>query len=304
MQEMLTRFPKAFTIGDRHISSIFSEEVEITEKIDGSQFSFGKINNELCARSKGKQIVMDAPEKLFSEGVEYVKSIADKITDDSQFYTEYLKKPKHNTLAYQRIPKNHLALFGMKLFDKYITDWEVLKEWADRLDIDIVPCLFTGKINTPDEVKHFLEVDSYLGNEKIEGIFVKNYHREMEIGGHWHRLMCGKFVSEEFKEKHIKGWKQTNTTKGNWQLFCEGYRTEARWRKAIQALRDNGELTDSPKDIGNLIKTVKLDIINEEKENIKDFLWDTFKEDLLRKSIAGLPQFYKNYLLEEGTTYE
>jgi len=47
-------FPKIFTIGCNYILDIFKNEVEITEKVDGSQFGFGKINGELFLRRKGK----------------------------------------------------------------------------------------------------------------------------------------------------------------------------------------------------------------------------------------------------------
>jgi len=49
---MISAFPKIFTLGTDYISDIFKEEVEITEKIDGSQISFGKIEGELYMRSK------------------------------------------------------------------------------------------------------------------------------------------------------------------------------------------------------------------------------------------------------------
>ena len=36
----LSPFPKIFQIGDRYISRLFNGVVEVTEKVDGSQFSF------------------------------------------------------------------------------------------------------------------------------------------------------------------------------------------------------------------------------------------------------------------------
>ena len=117
-------------------------------------------------------------------------------------------------------------------------------------------------------------------------------------------LMSAKYVSDKFKEKHQKDWKKENTGKGKWELFKENYRTEARWLKTIQHLRDDGKLDNSLKDIGNLIKEVKRDICEEEKENIKYFLWREFGEELLRKSVWGLPEFYKKYLMEGSKYYE
>ena len=105
-------FPKILHIGDKQISSLFDDEVEITEKVDGSQLGFGKVNGRLFIRSKGRELDLDNPDGMFKLGVEYVRSIEDKIPDNHTFYGEYLQKPKHNTLAYDRVPKNNISLFG------------------------------------------------------------------------------------------------------------------------------------------------------------------------------------------------
>ena len=44
---MIKAFPKIFAIGQDYIKDIFDGEVEVTEKIDGSQFVFGKLAGEL-----------------------------------------------------------------------------------------------------------------------------------------------------------------------------------------------------------------------------------------------------------------
>jgi len=95
-------FPKILHIGDKQIADLFEGEVEITEKVDGSQFGFGKVKGRLFVRSKGRELDLDNPDQMFKLGVEYVKSIEDKIPDNTTFYGEYLQKPKHNTLAYDR----------------------------------------------------------------------------------------------------------------------------------------------------------------------------------------------------------
>ena len=84
------------------------------------------------------------------------------------------------------------------------------------------------------------------------------------------------------------------------EIFMESFRTEARWEKAIQHLKEKGELENQPKDIGKLFKEVQEDIEGEERENVKEFLWQEFKGALLRKSTAGLPQWYKEKLAKES----
>ena len=53
---MIHPFPKIFAIGTTYILDIFKHEVNVTEKLDGSQLSFGKINDTLYIRSKGAQL--------------------------------------------------------------------------------------------------------------------------------------------------------------------------------------------------------------------------------------------------------
>ena len=107
---MIRSFSKIFAIGTDYIKDIFKDEVEITEKLDGSQFVFGRVDNELYLRSKGQQIFPESSDKMFRIATDYILSIEHKIADNMVYYCEYLAKPKHNTLAYERVPKNNLIL--------------------------------------------------------------------------------------------------------------------------------------------------------------------------------------------------
>lgn len=299
---MIKSFPKIFAIGTDYIKDIFSSSVEITEKIDGSQFDFGKIDGILYCRSKGQQLLLETPEKMFKEAVDYVISIQDKIKDNTIYFCEYLKVPKHNILKYNRIPKNHLILFGIsdKTGTSFKKTYKQLKDLADELEIEIVPLIYKGKVKSEEEIKKFLEKDSILGGVKIEGIVVKNYKNSFLLGGQPIPLMSGKYVSESFKETHREKWGKDFTSKGKWETFKESFCTEARWHKAIQHLKEKGELENSPRDIGKLIAEIKNDITEEEKEDIKNFLWKEFGEEILRSSAKGFPEFYKNQLLKRS----
>lgn len=295
---MISAYPKIFAIGTDYIANIFQSEVEITEKIDGSQFDFGKIDGDLYMRSKGKMLYQENPEKMFLEAMEYVQSIRSNIPDNTIFYTEYLQKPKHNNLAYENTPRNHLYLFGISDSLQNFFPNE-LNDYAKLLDIDPAELLYKGKISDVSEIHALLEHESYLGGPKIEGIVVKNYNQPFLLGNRPIPLMAGKYVSEAYKEK-AKQWSMKFTGKGKWETFKMQFRTEARWHKAIQHLRDNGELENSPRDIGNLIKEIQRDITEEEQENIKKFLWHEFGIEILRYAARGFPEWYKEKLLEKA----
>ena len=292
-------FPKILHIGDKQIESLFDGEVEITEKVDGSQLGFGKVDGELFVRSKGKEQDLDNPDMMFIQAVEYIKTIEEKIPDNMTFYGEYLQKPKHNTLAYDRIPNNHIALFG--IYDSVTREhfgMDVIKEWAEKLDVDTVPLIYSGTCSPEFVLGLVKERLSYLGGQKIEGVVVKAYKPWMFMGSMPQTVMSGKYVTEEFKEVHVKNWKKENTGKGKLEVAMAQYKSEARWNKAVQHLRDNGELTGTPKDIGPLIKEVRQDIIAEEKENIKETLWSIYQNDFLATATNGLPQWWKESLIK------
>lgn len=291
-------FPKILHIGDKQISSLFEGQVEITEKVDGSQLGFGKVDGRLFVRSKGRELDLDNPDGMFIHAVEYIKTIEDKIPDNFTFYGEYLQKPKHNTLAYDRIPKNHIALFGVYNYEtKEFYNYDTIKEWAEILSVDAVPVLKIGD-SSPEEVLELVKDQvSYLGGQNIEGVVVKAYKPWMFLGQIPLSVMSGKYVTEAFKEVHIKNWKAENTGKGQLEVAITQYRSEARWNKAVQHLRDAGTLTGTPKDIGDLIKEVRKDVTEEEKENIKNILWKIYGEKFLYSATTGLPQWYKEKIV-------
>lgn len=292
-------FPKILHIGDKQIAGLFDGEVEITEKVDGSQFGFGKVNGRLFCRSKGRELDLDNPDQMFIDGVEYVKTIADNIPDNYTFYGEYLKKPKHNTLAYDRIPRNHIALFGVYNYaTKEFYGYDEIQRWADTLGIDAIPLIKRGE-SSPQEVLDLVkERVSYLGGQNIEGVVVKAYKPWLFLGQIPLTVKSGKYVTEAFKEVHIKNWKAENTNKGQLEVAVLQYRSEARWNKAVQHLRDDGSLTGTPKDIGPLLREVRVDIETEEKEAIKAQLWSIYKEKFLRSATEGLPQWWKEQLVK------
>ena len=90
--------------------------MEVTEKLDGSQFAFGVVGGELSYRSKGRQIPLygEEPTSLFYPAAKHVESLHEQglIPEGVWFYGEAFKKPRHSTLRYDRVPRNHIALFG------------------------------------------------------------------------------------------------------------------------------------------------------------------------------------------------
>ena len=287
-------YPKLWNLGHAAIKELLFDEVVVEEKVDGSQFSFGVFDGELKVRSKGVEMAPDAPEKMFSKAVETVLSLKEMLIPGWTYSAEYLQKPKHNVLAYDRVPKGHLIIFDIRTEEEQYASYEAKRGECDRMGLECVPLLFRGKITTPTMLLDLLERVSVLGGQKIEGFVIKNYAR---FGADKKALM-GKHVSESFKEKHKVDFKEGNPGPADIvQRLINAFRTPARWDKAIIHLRERGQLEGSPRDIGMLIKEAQKDLSEECSEEIRDALLAWALPQVLRGSTSGLPEYYKENLL-------
>lgn len=290
-------YPKILTLGSAYTENALIGEVIVQEKLDGSQFAFGvNEDSQVVMRSKGAQLSVENHAQMFDKAVDYIDSIhkaVEAIGPESYFYCEYLEKPKHNTLKYANIPTNNLCLFDAMIKGKWATREELIK-LVDFLGIDLIPELYRGSMGV-ERIQEFLETQSYLGEEILEGVVIKNYSQTILLGGQVFPLFT-KYVRESFKERHSADWK-VRQPKGALQEFIDGFKTEARWQKALVHAKEKDQLTQSPKDIGLLIKMIQEDIKEEETENIKQHLYKCFIDDILRGSVKLFPEWYKEQLL-------
>ena len=289
-------YSQIFNLGHKALENLFSNAVVIEEKIDGSQFSFGIHGGELRTRSKGREFHPEAVDKMFTAAVEKVKAVQHLLTEGYTYRGEYLSKPRHNALAYDRIPTNHIMIFDVETSDSDFLLPEARAAEAARLGFECIPVFHSGPYSgSMTELLKLLERVSVLGGQKIEGVVVKNYDQF----GSDKKVLMGKYVSEAFKEVHGANWKSMHP--GKKDIMCilqDTYRTPARWNKAIQHIREAGLLTETPKDIGLLMKEVNQDILKECKDEIKEILFKWAWKDLSRMLTAGLPEFYKQKLAE------
>jgi len=297
--EKLPSYPKIYAIGHAGVDGIFEDEIIIEEKIDGSQFSFG-VDEEgnYYAKSKRVQLPPTLPENdMFYVAVNRVAELSANLKPGYVYRGEFLRKPKHNALAYDRIPTKNIILFDINVeHSSRFLSYEEKKEEAERLGLEIVPLMFKGKVTSHEMFKGFLQQTSILGGVKPEGVVVKNYSRFGKDG----KPLFAKFVSEEFKEVHRKDWKETHkTSKDILQILGEQYNSKARWMKAIQRLRDEGKLEHSPRDIGELMKEIPNDILEECKDEIQEALFKWAWPSIKRHSLRGFAQWYKELLVKD-----
>lgn len=293
----LRSYAKIYHLGHKYLADLLKGPVVIEEKVDGSQFSFGKREDQVFFRSRGAEIYPETADKLFKAAVDYVVSIKDSLVDGWTYRGEVLHAPRHNTLTYSRTPKHNVVIFDVETDDSQNFLSPKGKELeAAKLDLETVPVFFTGEITDAAGLESLLKEESFLGGCKLEGIVIKNY---LQFGIDKKALM-GKWVRSEFKEIHQGAWKGANPSRGDViDAMVKVYRSEARWEKSIQHLRDKGLLQDAPQDIGLLIKEAQNDLVEECAAEIKEKLYEYALPKILRGSTAGLPEFYKKKLVEK-----
>jgi hypothetical protein len=299
MSEELKSYSKIYQLGHRETLGMFAQgPVLVEEKIDGSQFSFGLRDEDgllvLKARSRGHSQYPNG-DKMFETAIQVIEDIAHELNEGWTYRGEYLSKPKHNTLAYDRVPANHIIIFDIDRGNNDYLTYEEKKVEAERLGFEVVPQIFEGKFDSTQDMLALLDRESVLGGTKIEGMVFKQYEM-LDCSGN---VVMAKYVSEAFKEVHQKDWKGRNPKQGDiLQVILEQIRTPARWNKALQHLKEAGEITDEPKDIGKLVAEVQIDTFEEALDFITQQLLKWAIPQLKRGIVRGLPEWYKGLLAQ------
>lgn len=293
-------YGKIYAVGHAALGEgFFDQELRVEEKLDGSQFSFGVVDGELATRSNRVEFDPHAPPNLFAMACDTViKLFQDGLLPEGiAFRGECITSPRHNVLTYDRIPKGGVILFdAFGISSQGLLDRTELEAWAKKLDLEVVPWLATIQNPTFDQLLEIIDNESCLGGPNMEGMVLKPVVTQWGRDG---KPLNGKYVSEKFKEKHEKESygpaKKTDLV----LKLAEMYAVEARWHKAVQHLREEDLLENSPRDIGKLIPEVIRDTFEECEEEMKQIMFNHFKKDLTRTLTRGLPEWYKEYIAKE-----
>lgn len=303
-------YPSPFSVTHKAARALWADPdrlLEVTEKIDGSQFSCHVPDDgQPTFRSRGARIDAGTPPQMFGRAVATFmdRSARGRLARGMTYRGEVLDKPKHNILAYPRVPKDHVILFDVMVGDEDYYDYEMLRCEGITIGLEVVPLLWQGRAAqlVPSLLDDLLTRTSILGEVPIEGVVIKPANRD--VFGIDKKLLVAKYVSPAFKETHRATWKgehgPANDQKQEILAQLGGdYCTSARWQKAVQHLREAGTLQDAPQDIPALLHEVVADIEKECAAEIKDALYAWARKDLTRSWVRGLPEWYKQ-LLREG----
>ncbi len=303
----ISSYPKVYNMGHPALEALLDGPVVVQEKVDGSQFSFANIDGELVMRSKGTDLFVESSDKLFAPAIATAKRLFDesRLVEGYVYRGEVLAKPKHNTISYAATPPGNVILFDVEYEpDRFMSPTD-MRLHAATLGLHSVATLMRdtgaggyvdGSQLTLEKFEALLNITSSLGGSTIEGVVIKNHNRWGKDG----KFLAGKHVSEVFKETHKKAWREGNPTRQDVvEKLIDELRSPMRWEKAVQHMRERGELTETPRDIGPLLKEAKNDIDSEERDYIAEKLLAHFLPQILRGSTGGLAEWYKKKLLEK-----
>lgn len=294
-------YPKIYNASHGAVKDIFQWTVHIEEKIDGSQFSFGLKDGRLWMKTHHKDVTNEEPFGQFMETMKFLRgsAVLELVREGYTYRGEVISKLKHNHLTYQRLPKlGNIVIFDIDKGDEDYLGYVDKVQEANRLGLETVPYMFYGTVSNSGTVRSFLDRTPLLGGKIIEGIVVKAYGHYAEDK----KTIMAKIVSDAYREiaKDEGNIGAKPTRSDVVQALIEKYRTEPRWRKAVQTLRDNNTLKNDPSDIQGLRVQAMKDIEEECGDEIKNALYMSFKNDVLRGSVGGLPEWWKKTLQDDA----
>lgn len=277
------------------IEGILEGNIEIEEKLDGSQFRIEIAPGKIV--TFGSKSIDNNIDKMFNKAIENTLNGLTGLLpneDTITIFAEYLQSPSHNTLKYDKTPTNNICIFDIARNGVFMERAEK-EAFASLLGFDCIPLLWkgNGREFTQEMFDSLLTSKSYLGGATVEGIVIKNRSKFIDpvrfphFAGHF---MKAKLVRKEFKEANRENW---GYKKGSIEQIIDGLVTNARYEKAYQHLRDSGQLQLNMRDIPSLMKEVCTDILEEEGESIKQIIWKAAWERISRGIMKPIPEWYK-----------
>jgi len=285
----------------KEVEGILDGNIVVEEKLDGSQFRIEIDENGIinCGSHNTDSNEMDSSfHKVIKEAAEVFKRTKSNVGDVITIFAEFIGKNKHNAITYARVPDHFFVVFDIHIMGEFLNRKEK-QMMCDKWGVEIVPRLFDGPgaLLTKEKITELLKTPSFLGHsgtyDRIEGIVIKNYDKHYDFNeGHslYGHFMCSKIVNPSFQETKSVGRPQAGD---KLEALKSSVCTEPRWRKAVQHLKEKGELTGGDEDIGSLIREIMTDLETEEKDTIKDQLYKLFGKDILKASTKGFASWYQ-----------
>lgn len=251
------------------------DEVVIQEKVDGSNVcaAYDAETGKMVAFSGKYELGFGNSLNGFWEYTQKLNSDEYKNEANYRYFGEWVVK---NKIVYRQECVRHWYVFDVYDTDKkrWLLQKEV-KSLCEKHNLEYVHTFYVGPFQGWDHVKQFMD-DSAYGDQQ-EGVIIKN---QTKLGDAENRLPAVlKIVNADFKERTSPRMKRPVDPEEEKQKeyameLVKSVVTEARVRKQIFALRDEGILPEtlSPEDMKtvarNLPARVYQDCVKEEPETV------------------------------------
>jgi hypothetical protein len=255
----------------------------IQEKIDGSQLTFRVIDGKPVFRCRGKEINESVLE--FTKSTHMIKYRSNILNPNFTYHSESVTRPKHNILTYNRMPLYNCIIYDIydNLENKFLWHDEMEQE-CNRIGFEFVPCLIVGTGPYVTIVREMVKsgLMSYLGGI-AEGVVIKFRVRTQQVGSY-------KCVIDSFREDRLDEKKETGDYGQDGVLtknlgLC--FATEARFKKAIQHLKEGGIIPT----VELLKNELDLDFDKDYEQTIKEILWAEFSYNIKKYARTGCNNF-------------
>nr|BDD47794.1 hypothetical protein 12 [Deltaproteobacteria bacterium] len=269
---------------------------EITEKIDGSNFradfgrwEFGsrrtKLNLEKVGMRNFKPFAEWANSLQESTKKALQRNFAGYVFIGEAFgQGKNTKKARGNKLEYDRAPISGVVWYDVfcKETEEYVTGEKklvLLDDLATCTGMETVPSLLVDNTTVTEElIKEHMYRSSMFGGER-EGIVIAPFTNNVYSKAG--KRCIFKSVCPEFSEKVGKQVK-LKTDQGQIQNIADELLTDMRIQKAITRIQEEGtwNAVNPNSNIGNVIKVISADIVEEERGAIEAALWKLFTKRL------------------------
>lgn len=149
--------------GKDFIEKLFSQELSVTENLDGSSFSFERdfTGDNISFYKKDQENPITKVDRIlmryYEKPINYIESLPELVKSEIpkgwRFGMIYFPNTKPVRIEYERLPKNHLILTHIIVRDEFgeairtSQDKIELDGWAEKLGIEKAPIIFQGKLN-------------------------------------------------------------------------------------------------------------------------------------------------------------
>lgn len=165
--------------GLEFVNDLMNAYTIVYEKINASTLSFKRIGDSLYFyKGRDNEEINPINSMLYSyfqNGIDYINRTSlifyMEFPENWMFRLQYVVQNENNMINYKNTPKGNLILSCIDTGSTIIEDPNILKKWADRLQIDYAQPIFNGFLSEFQKEK----LSEYITNGDLNGVSFSQY---------------------------------------------------------------------------------------------------------------------------------